>query len=76
MTEQDTIDRARFALVSENALLRQKLQKVEKWLRRLQAQSERQADEMVGRFDSLADANRADASNFKAIADDILTVLK
>lgn len=60
-------------LESENARLRGALQKVILWLERLAASSEQQAKDT--RFVTLAEANAADAKNYRATADNLRQAL-
>ena len=71
LTEREKMD----SLTEENKRLRAKLEKVAAWLDRLAAQSDSEAALNTGRFDGLAEANRADARNWRASAADIRSVL-
>lgn len=55
--------------------LAEKARKVVAWMRRLEAQATAQEKANRGRFNSLADANKGDASNYRAVAQDIQQVL-
>jgi hypothetical protein len=60
-------DIARLVATSEKVLL---------WLERLATQARNQAKQNEGRFQSLADANNADARNYASVASDIQDALK
>jgi hypothetical protein len=62
-------------LEEENNRLRGALQKVILWLERLAKQSDSQEQSNRGRFDSLADANAADAKNYRTTADSLRKAL-
>lgn len=50
-------------------------EKILVWLQKVERQSLRQEQQNRGRFDSLADANKADAANYRAMAKDIKAAL-
>lgn len=56
-------------------ILKAELLKVAGWLDRLAEQSETQARANEGRFSSLADANKADAKNYRATRDHIMAAI-
>lgn len=76
-TENRVID-AEFAATEakhDNMRLRTALNKTIAWLDRLATQSDAQAKNNRGRFDSLADACAADAKNYRATAADLRSVV-
>ncbi len=52
-----------------------KCHKIVEWLTKLADRSDQLATETSGRFDAYADANRADAKNYRAVITDINTVI-
>jgi cytochrome c556 len=55
--------------------LAEKSRKVVAWLKRLEAQATAQEKTNRGRFNSLADSCKADASNYRAVAQDVQQVI-
>lgn len=73
LSRTDANDRA--VLERENARLRDALQRVILWLEKLAKQSDSQERSNRGKFDSLADANNADAKNYRATANNLRKAL-
>lgn len=69
------LDNELIRLKQQNEELIDVLNKISKWLDKLAVNADRLVKQNEGRFDSLADACRLDASNYRAVVKDIQQAL-